>query len=234
MRYYRWALEQWRWEVEQNLPTLRSFTDPGASFALRAFEELPRQDQLKVGRALVRNYNKEALEFLGEQFTAADQHLAKAHFQRTSAAFDSWLWRRARAVAPRNPWSQKVPAYRPGKPVAALRKEVRKMVEPILGSELLQVEPRHWNYRNQIGRWAILTDIYFRTSHDLAYSHDIRFGTESEVMCRSITALHWLGVSSEGMAGWTLSSPDEIPAAAAALATVCRQFIEAAPALLPE
>jgi hypothetical protein len=233
-RYYRWALEQWRLEVDLDLPTLRSITGPMATDTLLAFERLGREERLSVGLALVRHLNKETLTDLGEEYTTQDEQLVKAHFQRTSIESARRRW----GIPPidaGDPWHPVMTMHRPAKAVALLRKEVRRAVEPIVGQDLYRFDPRRWRYRTPVGRWVILTEVFFRGGlSDLAYSHEIRFGEDSVSMCRFISVQEWLGVSSAATTGWVLSSADEIPAVAATLATLCQRLIGAAPSLLSE
>jgi hypothetical protein len=234
-RYYRWALEQWRLEVDQDLETLRSITGPISANVVRAFEYLERDERLSVGFALVKHLNKVALCVLGEEFTLSDERSVKTHFQRTSAELDRWMWAMARQGDPRDPWHPSMTRHRPATAVASLRKEVRRALEPVLGQDLYRFDPCRWRYRTPVGRWTILTEVFFRVGlGDLAYSHQIRFGNEAESMCRFISVLEWLGVSSAATTDWVLSSAEDIPAVAATLATLCQRFIAAAPSLLPE
>jgi hypothetical protein len=232
VRYYRWAVEQWRAEVLEDLPTLRSITCVPA-LDLHAFEPLAPSDRLAVGLAFAKRNNREAMAVLGETLLPEDKLLIKEHLQRSNAELYRWMWGGFRAGDPRDAWHHTMTARRPARAVAELRKEVRKAVEPVLGSDVFRFDPNSWRYRTQVGRWALLTEIFFRTDQDLAYSHDIRFGNESESMCRCISAMDWLVGTGKPLTGWTLSSANDIPAVVASLASVCRRFVEAAPALLP-
>jgi hypothetical protein len=235
IRYYRWALQQWRLEVDQDFRTLRSIAGPISANAVRAFEHLERDERLSVGFALVKHLNKAALCVLGEEFTLSDERLVKMHFQRTSDQLDRQMWAMDRAGNPRDPWHPSMTRHRPATAAASLRKGVHRALEPVLGQDLYRFDPCRWRYRTPVGRWTILTEVFFRVGvGDLAYSHEIRFGNEAESMCRFISVLEWLGVSSAATTDWVLSSSEEIPTVAETLATLCQRFVEAALELLPE
>jgi len=235
VRYYRWSLEQISNEVRNGLPTLRLFRGPLPDASLAAFERWKVWERKDVGRALVRRHHKDALGILGEQLTPLEEELANSQSQRESTLVKRYLMGGFASGNPRDPWHHTMSAKRPSEARRRLRKEVEGSVELVAGTDLYRFNPRRWRYRTPVGRWVVLTELYyFGRLYDLAYAHEIRFGKEAVSMCRFISALDWLGFSSAPESGWLLSSPEEIPPVAACLADLCRQFLEAAPSLLPE
>jgi hypothetical protein len=231
IRYYRWALDQWPDEIEHGFPMFRGIGGEESATELRILRRLEPQDRLALGRALVKWHHSDAVAFLGERLSQSEERQVQWHNQERMAVGRRYIL--SGGLTSGGPWAPVMTHDRPPQARRALLKEVRRAVEPILGPAFYHPEPSDWRYRTRVGRWAVVTFIRFGLTYDLSYCHDIRFGDESDSMCRRLSAGEWMGLTSSDT-GWVLSSPDDIPGAAAALASFCRRFLEAAPELLPE
>ncbi len=218
VHYYRWALQQWVLEAEQNFPLLRAVRSRSSTADLQILETLPVGERIEVGHALTKRSHPQALEILGEELGLQEQGWLRAR--------DGQRWR----IINRGDALSELEANRKINR-SALKKCVREAVEAVLGTDR-EVWGAVWSYRAEIGRWRIETAIEFRSGDAvMSYHHDIIAGPYRRRMAEFISAPAWLGV---GGADWSGLSDADIPNAAAGLAFVCKRFMDEVPNLLPE
>lgn len=235
IRYYRWALDQWPSEVAAGFPMLQGISGIGGvemSVDLEILRKMDPIGRLALGHALVRAGHNDALSFLGERLSQDDERLvSQFNGQREEALTDflmSAAWTRGGA------WAASRVRGRPAEAQSAIRKQVRELLEPILGRVGKRLGRDDWRYRTPVGEWTIETCVGFSMNTcDLWYSHHVKFGEETNPMCSFLSAEEWMGLNASGT-GWVLSSSEDIPSAATALASLCQRCLAAAPALLSE
>ena len=214
--YYEWALEEWAHEVESHFSVLRAVQCPGASAKIRILRSLSAEEQLQTGRLFTKGSHRMALEILGTPLVQMEQiRLQNLHEQ---------CWRIMS-------WD----TQKGGKlNRSLLKQQVRRAIEPVLGTDREQVTGNTWLYSTRVGNWEVDTNIEFPGSDvQMSYRHGISRGPEDRVYFASnLNALAWLGVYSASE--WSGLSDSDIPEAAAGLALVCRRFFDALPRLLPK
>jgi hypothetical protein len=221
IRYYRWALEQWRLEIDGGFPLLRALRYSTCTEVLEIMKTMSRDERLNMARILAKRHHHEATEALGEPMSDEEQR--------------QWdHWRHLRDAIRRN--SPEAAALdRPRKKrIAPLRAAILRVVAPVIGNEVDNEHGVMYHFELPIKRWTVVTRIDFTgTWDDFEYDHLIRRSEDSSHFVRPIAVLAWFGIVG-GCTKWEGLSDEDIPSAANTLALVCRRFLDAAPKLLPD
>jgi hypothetical protein len=214
VRYYRWALRDARREVEQGFPFLRAMRQGyHARKVMTLMERLPKADQFRLARALVRRAHPDALALTGESWRAQESAWVQRYLDvrladpSTRRTLDSrWFGRLLKeALAP-----------------------VCGPPEPLSGQTV-------WRHDTPVGAWVVHTVVAIGGRRQLTYSHDIDAGRERYLregleLQRFISLISWLGIAST--TAWDQLTVRAAPEAAAALARLCAHFLRVAPRLL--
>src|SRR5882672_4286390 len=75
VRYYRWALDAARREVEENFPLLRTVRSALPIRAVAYLESFTEDDRLRVATALVKRSHRRAVELTGDSWGAEEERI---------------------------------------------------------------------------------------------------------------------------------------------------------------
>lgn len=219
--YYRWAIEDFRREIDEGVPFLRALTPGWICRFLALMEQLRRDDQFRLARALIKRFHREALTLTGEYLSAEEARMIE-NYQNVmlmpspeeQKLFELETSGRARFKVNR-------------KKFAALIKE---QLVAIVGDLLEPVDAYDGWYTISVAGWTIRT--YVDTGgryHQLCYDHTISAAPHMHLQ-EWINLLSWLGLSSQTM--WQFLNDGDISRTATALGSLCAHFMQALPKLL--
>jgi hypothetical protein len=177
----------------------------------RPFKDLPPDRIIAIGRALTRG--SKGAKFLGEKASESEQDLIGwFRGERFGAMFER--------VAQRNKFKLS-PAGR-----RRLWELVRKALDPVLGGVPERNSYSTWEYRTDIGHWAIYTEVELHSGGDwhLTYSHTV---CGELAAAKFVSLLSCMGLHSQTL--WTLESEDTFPASAQGIALACDRFLHGEP-----
>lgn len=221
VRYYRWALEDFRREVREGLPLLRTIK---GSFAVRAVTYMDSfgGDQLRLATALVKRAHPKALTLVGESPSPEEEALI--------AGYDNGTRLRTREE---DEYNAALLADAPRLKINRGRflSVIKEQLAPVFGNEGEPFSTKdEWRYQTGIGEWTVQTYIDVGGSvHQLAYSHAIR-AAEHRYLNENVSIFRWLGIG--GQTSWNLLTDADTSAAALSISRVCAHFVRAAPDLL--
>jgi hypothetical protein len=210
VRYYRWALEDFRREIDADFPLIGPIK---GSLAIRAVAYLRSPglgDRHRVATALVKRVHTRAVDLMGDAWGVSERALADdfPSIMRTPRREDEG-YRRARGE---DPASVKVS---PAQLLAAVKRELT----PVLGSEGEPFSTKYeWRYTTPVGPWTLVTLVDVGGStHQLAYQHSLR-ASERSCLKEGVSVLSWLGIGG-GHTQWNQLRGSDIESAAASLAS---------------
>ncbi len=218
LRYYRWAREQFRCEVEQDFPMLKRLNTRPSRACLHWMAQLTPVNQLKFADALAKRFHKQALQITGEALGDWETEMIKRYTD-----------------LPIRPFHEDEPAMTP----AALnlrRRNMATLVKKHL-APVFQQTPKNagggvLRYTNPIGRLQLETHLDFGgRSRLVEYSHNIVF-TRYFFLVQFASVQSWLGLA--GATSWsdTDLSESEAEGTAQLIAEVCEFFLRASPKLV--
>ena len=241
VRYYRWALQDFKREIDEGFPFLKGFKTGSPVEVLEMMSGRSRSEQLTLASALVKRFHKDAVESAGDRMTADEAAVCKEYLDRVPKAhpLEIALLRRA-AAGERGVYANR------GKLARLVRAELKGGMQVLEAEDLEGV----FSYQNIVDGWQITTRVHTRERHaQLAYEHIIwsvkkvvpvtwAKGTWREgqqewdpVMLHNwISFAGWLGISSRTQ--WSELVDADASQAAKQFAALCRHFLSAAPALL--
>jgi hypothetical protein len=242
LRYYRWALQDFRREIDESFPFLKGFKTGSPADVLESMSGRSRSEQLTLASALVKRFHKDAVEAAGDQMTPEEEAACKEYLDRIPRThpLELALLRRA-AAGERGVYANR------GKLVRLVRAKLKVAGMQVLESEdLVGV----LSYQNTIGGWRIITRIHTRERHaQLRYDHTIysvdkvvlvtwakdtwREGQQELVpllLHNWVSLAGWLGISSQ--TEWSDLVDSDGPNVAKELGALCKHFLHAASALL--
>jgi len=220
LRYYRWAREEFRSEVEHGFPSLKRLKTRPSSLCLHWMEQLTPDNQYRFAAALVKRFRKPVLAATGETLNNWETQMIKRYT-------DSIL------VTP-HPSDA-----RPRISAAALKLRRNNMgillkhyLAPVFKQEPEKRGGGTWRYSSPIADLQLHTHLDFGgRSRLVEYSHSIVFsGYFLLVQFASVES--WLGLA--GGTSWSYLDVDEVEAEKTAqlIAELCAHFLEAARALV--
>lgn len=235
VRYYYWALEDFKREIKQGFPHLKQFKSGLPYWVMDMMSDMTLDEQQMFAGALVKRFHKEAVQAAGHNFTAEEKELCDQYRARALGLTPTELDMRNKQLTS-------------GLQLRPNRKLLRNMVKTEL-KRLNMILPtnaaRGLNYHTHIDDWNILTHVDTERAHaQLMYSHHIYSIDEFETvvgkrgeairlpitMRKHISLNSWLGIGSE--TAWFDLTELEFDQAAKQLAKLCSHFFEAAPTLL--
>lgn len=72
LRYYRWALQDFKREIDQGFPWLKGFKTGSPAEVLKLLTARNRDEQMTMANALVKRFHKDAVEAAGDDMTGAE------------------------------------------------------------------------------------------------------------------------------------------------------------------
>jgi hypothetical protein len=222
IRYYRWALEDFRREIAQDFPLLRPIKDSLAIRLTGHMQSLDAGERGRLATALVKRAHKRAVELTGDPWGAEEGPLVERY--RTISRIprpEEEAYRRALFDDP-----QSLKLNR-----GALLAHVKRALAPVLGEGAPFSTEHEWRYAMPIGAWTLSTFVDVGGStHQLSYGHAIHSG-DRRILKEGISVLSWLGIGG-AHTQWNQLTSADIESGAAALSRVCRHFVDVGPELL--
>ena len=215
-RYYQWILQDWKRELRDDLPFLRSVNE---QFIIRLIENIEKNQRWPFVSSLVKRFRRNLLSKLGENFTEEDRKNERLFL----AACDI-----ASFIEPQNYLEPKKLVKR-----SQLRSAITKAMVPMLGDNYEDLgDWREWRYRTRIGSWQVLTYIDIGgQGHQLCYHHDI-IASENVYLAEGISLFSWLAVASQ--TNWRGLKESDVESATETLAKLVKHFLDIAPKLLED
>jgi len=222
-RYYQWALSDWKREIENDFPFLRSVKE---KLVLKMMEALDSNQRSTLAKALVKRHQQpEILAQYGDTFTEEEKRFAQLYLEMVNGV--------VAGIVPLDDDTKKY--YHDPKSLnrRKLKNRVITVLTPVLGEKYKNWGGREaWRYRTLIGPWELITyiDVGGRF-HQLTYGHYIVAAeTEHVRLAEAISLLSWLGIS--GQTDWEYLNDSDIQSTANTLAKICSHFLNTAPRLL--
>jgi hypothetical protein len=242
VRYYRWALQDFRREMEEGFPFLKGFKTGSPADVMELMSGKSRDEQSVLASALVKRFHKDGVEAAGDRMTAEEEVACKEYLDRVPKAhpLEVALLRRS-AAGEAGVYANRARLVRLVK--AGLKEAGMQVSRPENAAGVL-------SYEHVIGGWQIVTRVHTREKHaQLAYNHIIwsvkkvvpvtwAEGTWREgqqemwpvQLHNWISLAGWLGISSRTQ--WSDLVDSDGPQVAKELAALCKHFLHAAPTLL--
>ena len=219
MRYYRWALDDARREVEANFPLLRNVKSSLPMRAVAFFESMPGPERLAAMTALVKRNHRRGVALTGDSWHDADEERIDQDYRNA-----------ARISPPEEEWYRHAMLHDHAKLKLDRRRflaAVKAELVPILGPGQPFSTAHEWRYETPIGPWALVTFIDVGGSvHQLAYTQTIRVDP-AHVLKEGLSICGWLGIGG-GHTVWNRLTEADTAAAARSLTSVCAHFLSAA------
>jgi len=216
LRYYRWAQEDSRREVNEDLRLLRQVKSHVAIRILTYIEGLSTDERIRLSDAQIKVGHPRAAELLGEQLTTGEQALLEERREILLQPVP------LEAELEGEPYGKKrIPRMNRGRFATLAKTELTRT----LGQPEKKWRTGAW-FSNRIGEWTVSTDAGLGSPP--YYLQNIRKG-ERQRLVEHVSLLAWLGI---GQTTWDLARRGDELETARAMATLCSHFLEAAPRLL--
>ena len=225
-RLYGWVLGEWKQEISNNFPILRSSKEISAENALVLLDSLEKGQQWVLAKTLAKRSIKKHLHLWGEEFTEKDKELERFYIEELRRI--------------RNEKASKGPIltselYFKEESQKVKQKELRKCIENTFSTFIdMKCEDNDrgiFFYRTSIGIWNVWTviDAGSGGSIQLNYSHFIDISLR-ERLIEDISFTSWLGIS--GPATWFRIYKSDAESVVQFLANIIKHFLGAVPKLL--
>ena len=167
VRYYLWALEEFRVEIQEGFPLLKRLDTQPSKTCVRLMQQLSVSDQSAFANALVKRFHRQAMTIVGDTLSPDDTQMIQNYIDSgliTSPEEDA-VWDRRLAGDPALKLNRKV-----------FTKTLKDFLFPVLGPDIESRGNGEWGYNCRIGSFQAYTrlDVGGRF-HQLCYSHDIVF-----------------------------------------------------------
>jgi len=222
-RLYRWALNGWKREIENDFPLLRGAEE---NLVVNMMGSL-QSDEIRLIFAkglLKRGRDRQILSQWGDPFTDEEQELVQQYVDMVTGVvmgtvhINTGKWRDTKE-----------------KPKRLNRKKFKNLIiETLIPTFGVAYQDRgdwkEWVYKKQIGPWKLVTSIDIGGSlHQLCYEHSIML-SERVRLVEGLSIVRWLGIG--GQTEWTSIDDSDAEATAKVLAKIASHFTESAPKLL--
>jgi len=234
VRYYRWALQDWRREIEQGFPLLKTFKGGPAWYALDMMSRMAIDQQHLFGRALAKRFHRHAVQVTQETVTLNEEEMCRQYCQRVDLSPSELSLHQRELAGERNVYAN----------VQLLRKLIKAEMQA-LRLERAEMAATLWRYTTRINEWSVVTEIQTSgASAEVTYSHEIVLADERQStvldggqvvtqfipLARFVSFNSWLGISSGTK--WSGLVDSDLPQTANALSRMCAYFLEAVPKLV--
>jgi hypothetical protein len=221
IRYYLWAKEETRLEVERGFPLLKRFDISICRKYLRQIFRLPKEAQYDFAQLLTKRCCQ--LVLVGE--TLSNKELAEIKKYAESSTF---MLDPAKEAFFRRQLEGDVTTKLNRK---RFKQIIKEQLIPIFGLEERWGGGGTWRYVTPVE--GLRMETYIDTGgrcHQLSYFHRIIF-SGSQTLEETTSALSWLGLTG-GSTSWDDLEDSKAEATAQILAEVCAYFLKIAPKLL--
>jgi hypothetical protein len=222
VRYYLWATEESRMEIERGFPLLKRLEITTCRRYLRRMTQLTSGEQRAFADVMVKRFHPQALELSGEILTNEEVYEIKKYTASGALEIDpieeAFFQREIHGDR-----TTKLDRKR-------FRRILKQCLVPILGHEDKGGGGGTWCYTTNVESVRILTYVDTGgTQHQLSYFHRIVF-SRHQTLHEGISVLDWLGLSSATQ--WRQIEDSKAEATAHLLAELCSHFLTIAPRLL--
>lgn len=220
IRYYQWAREEFRREVEQGFPVLKRLKTRPSSLCLYWMAKLTPENQLKFADGLAKRFRKDALQITGEtlddwqvgmikRYTESGVSLPDPRYDRPEISSVALKFQR------KNMWEM-----------------VKRHLAPVLKGKPENRGGGTWRYSSSIGKLRLDTHLDFGgRSRLVEYSHNIVF-SGYYLLIQFASVESWLGLA--GGTSWSSRDIEqsEHEQTAQLIAELCAHFLQATPRLV--
>lgn len=218
VRYYLWAKEEFKLEIERDFPLLRRIPDISAKTCLKLMDGMSMSEKHFFGATMVKRFHRGAT-LSGESLNPEEHELEKMYRSALLAYAREDHWRRQGKERPLVVGRQKLAA------------KLKTVLRPIFDFEEPAVKGAPvWFYSNEICGFNVRTCIDLPgREHSIGYTHSI--GTSPrDILCECISVLSWLGLL--GQTAFDPITEPELEATARLVMELSQHFLAAAPKLL--
>jgi hypothetical protein len=232
VRYYLWGEAEFKREIDESFPILRSFKTGRFWKRYRFMERLDKRDQLILASGLLKRSNPDAVQIIGEKFTPDEERLLAQlrEFRLNSPDLETDLHAKQQA-------GEKIKFA--GK--AKLRRVIIGRFKEAFGSNCIDLaivglDP-DLNFKMQCCGWRLNTHFEFNgAARQITYFHQISSETAKEpdgvraIILGFPSLCGWLGL--RGDVEWGYLKENDIQPVCDFVIQRCRHFFEVVPKLL--
>lgn len=232
VRYYLWGQSEFKREIEESFPLMRSFKAGRFWKRYRFMQQLEGREQLILASAILKRANPDAVQALGESFTSEEEALLAQlrEFSLTPAGLEAEIQARQRA-------GEKIKFASKAK----LRRAIIDQFKGAFGSECIDLAivglDTELEFKMKCCGWLLTTNFEFDgVNRQITYSHRISSETAKEpdgvraVILGFPSLSGWLGT--RGDTKWEYLMDEDIQPVCDFIIQRCRHFFEVAPKLL--
>lgn len=216
IRYYLWAREDFRLEIERNFPLLKQLDIQSSKKCLRLMDDLSLNDKLAFSVALLKGSHKRAVAILGETPNSDENEMVNKYINLP--LFED-------AIYEDEPSCYLSPKLNR----RFFIKRLKARLATIFGDRFEQRGKNEWRYTSETA--SLRTHTYIDVGgrfHNLCYSHAIVF-EGYYTLVEHTSVLSWLGLISQTY--WRQLDDTKVENAVNSLVQACSRFLNAAPAL---
>jgi hypothetical protein len=241
VRYFLWGESEWKKEINESFPVLRSFKTGKFWKRYHFMQQLDRKEQLILASGLLKKTNSDAVQALGESFTTEEEALLQRlrEFSLNSSGFEAEIGERQLA-------GEKIKFASKAK----IRRAILKQFKVAFGAEcfdlaIVGMDPE-LNFKMKWNGWIISTYFNFEArgrqfqgkGPQFHYSHSIYSEAFSEYREAKIPVVilgfpnltGWLGL--KGDVPWAYVMDEEIQSVCNFIIERCRIFFALVPKFL--
>ena len=227
-RYYLWCLGNWKRELSEDFPLLRTAKIERAGDIIAIILDFPKDEIWNICMAIVKKKLQHKLMTFEELFTEQDQyyHQLYCEMMRKKGSERTLRYSKQEEFLDglRNEILQKTPRK-------VIRKKVIDSLYPVLGD----ISEKHgtvgWVYETRIGPWNLTTWIDTGgRSRQLGYSHSIIYTNKCRLF-EGISLERWLGIGGSETK-WNNITEENLNQVVSGLTQLIAHFLNAAPKLL--
>ena len=232
VRHYLWGQFEFKREIDESFPLMRSFKAGRIWKRYRFMQQIDEREQLILASGLLKRANPDAVQALGESFTPDEETLLAQlrEFSLHPKGFGAETEAR-KSAEERIGFASK----------AKLRRAVMNQFEGAFGSQCINLaivglDPE-MNFKMKCCGWLLSTDFTFNgVKRQVAYSHRIRSEMSKErdgvrdIILGFPSLSGWLGT--RGDTSWEYLLDEDIQLVCDFIIQRCRHWFDVAPKLL--
>lgn len=238
IRYYLWAISEFKHEIEHSFDGFRSFKTGSVREAERFMEKLDKPDQLLLAHALLQRFHPDAVRTLNETCSPEEESLRNRldSFRLGPSAVELEMAERRRA-------GEKLKFVSKRKLLKIVGQTFKSAFPACTECDRDEDYDPSLRFQMKVGPWIIYTHFWFgRRQPLISYSHGIatarifeQKGAEQSYkapfsLAFMISFCSWLGICSQTM--WEYLLEEDVQVACNALVKQSAHFFDVAPKLL--
>jgi len=222
IRFYKWSLQEWEYEIDNDFPLLKLVDNEGAQETINVFKYLEKQKQKQLAKALIKRGRNASILLKYDHYFSEDDEKYVQYYVRKS-------YEESNKMAANRTFQEEV---LPKKERKLIKKCILQKLGHIIGEKYEDWMGAwdEWKNKRHIGSWIIETQFDISgTVNQLTYFHNIK-NVDDEELYSHISLFGWLGLGSE--TGWQIYKKEEIEPIVEHLAILCDRFMNVTPKLL--